>query len=225
MPKGRFRETPDYANRRRVLTPAPDCTARIIELYNTRMGVHKIGELLGISSYRVLAVLSDEGVPRRGRGGGNPSDKKPGKLRFHESGLVTCMDCRQQKDPDDFVRHRMKDGSVHYVYCKPCQRKRRTLTDIKTKYKISEQEYEQLNAAQGGQCAICGNPETAKRKTRLAIDHCHQTGKVRALLCSYCNQGIGHFFEDVARLQAAIDYLNSHALKLNSASISCQVEQ
>jgi hypothetical protein len=68
--------------------------------------------------------------------------------------------------------------------------------------------------AQGGCCAVCRKPESARNKRGellpLAVDHCHQTGKVRALLCSLCNKGIGLFGDDPALLRAAADYLERY---------------
>lgn len=48
--------------------------------------------------------------------------------------------------------------------------------------------------AQDGMCALCGKPESVKRNgrvVRLAVDHCHETGRVRGLLCFGCNVSIG----------------------------------
>lgn len=66
--------------------------------------------------------------------------------------------------------------------------------------------------AQGGVCAICKLPEQAThQKTGLprsyAVDHCHSAGRVRGLLCSKCNTGLGSFRDDPALLQSAIEYL------------------
>lgn len=59
--------------------------------------------------------------------------------------------------------------------------------------------------AQGDGCAICGVRRFFGR--HLSIDHDHATGIVRGLLCGNCNSGLGSFHDDVARLKAAIWYL------------------
>src|SRR6267142_4841583 len=71
------------------------------------------------------------------------------------------------------------------------------------RYGISMEEYHALMRRQGGACAICKKiPEKP-----LCIDNCHLTGKVRGLLCTKCNSGIGFYEDDPNRLRAAIDYL------------------
>jgi hypothetical protein len=52
---------------------------------------------------------------------------------------------------------------------------------------VSDADYEALLAAQGGGCAICGNPPKTRR---LDVDHDHKTGKVRGLLCHRCNRAL-----------------------------------
>jgi hypothetical protein len=69
-----------------------------------------------------------------------------------------------------------------------------------------------MNDAQAGVCAICDLPERATRNgvpKRLAVDHDHATGAVRALLCSRCNLAIGYMEDCPARLRAAADYLET----------------
>ncbi|QCU78667.1 hypothetical protein E7744_11295 [Citricoccus sp. SGAir0253] len=66
---------------------------------------------------------------------------------------------------------------------------------------------------QGGVCAICGKPETVMRFGKLktlSVDHNHVTGAPRGLLCQGCNQGIGHFAEDIAVMNSAVRYLETH---------------
>lgn len=81
-------------------------------------------------------------------------------------------------------------------------------------YGLTPADYDDLLAAQRGVCAICGQAEAIRQPHRvapgasdLAVDHCHETGRVRGLLCMLCNTAIGKFNDDPARLRAAADYL------------------
>ena len=78
---------------------------------------------------------------------------------------------------------------------------------LRADFGIGVEDYERLYAAQGGCCAICGRTHSDRRGHRLAVDHCHATGRVRGLLCSSCNQGLGKFADDPERLRRAADYL------------------
>ena len=65
---------------------------------------------------------------------------------------------------------------------------------------------------QNGVCAICGNPETATSHgtiRRLSVDHDHETGEVRGLLCSKCNFALGLFYSE-GLLNSAKDYLRGY---------------
>jgi hypothetical protein len=84
---------------------------------------------------------------------------------------------------------------------------------FKRYYGIDFKEYQKMHDDQNGLCAICGNPETAVHdgKARsLAVDHDHETGEVRQLLCRACNSGIGHLNDDMNRVEAAFLYLKRH---------------
>lgn len=80
-------------------------------------------------------------------------------------------------------------------------------TVAKVKYGISKSEIENIWKKQGEACPICGKKKEVSGK-RFHIDHCHTTGKIRGLLCSKCNMGIGIFDEDLDRIQNAINYLS-----------------
>ena len=78
-------------------------------------------------------------------------------------------------------------------------------------YGVDTAWYDATFAAQGGVCAICHKPENKTIKgvvLRLAVDHCHDTHKVRGLLCQACNRGIGCFSHDPVVLRSAIEYLD-----------------
>ena len=77
------------------------------------------------------------------------------------------------------------------------------------KYGISRDDLDALIAAQDGKCAICKGAPTGKGD-RLHVDHCHTSGKVRALLCHHCNTLLGLAGDDPARLRAAAAYLEAH---------------
>lgn len=67
-------------------------------------------------------------------------------------------------------------------------------------------------AEQNGVCAICEKPETTMRKGKLkalAVDHDHESGRVRSLLCQRCNMALGMVDDDVALLRKFIDYVTS----------------
>jgi hypothetical protein len=71
-------------------------------------------------------------------------------------------------------------------------------------YGLTHDEFLALLDAQGGVCAICGNGE---QRRALAVDHDHETGAVRGLLCDRCNPMLGYARDNAAVLQAAIAYL------------------
>jgi len=80
-------------------------------------------------------------------------------------------------------------------------------------YGCTPEEYVAMFLGQQGKCAICHRAETRRYKGRLrnlAVDHDHETGKIRALLCAACNIGIGSFRHDPNHLRAAKAYLDFH---------------
>ncbi len=93
--------------------------------------------------------------------------------------------------------------------------------DFKRHYGITLCQYNDMFSKQNGKCLICDNEEKAKHpvsnmKRRLAVDHCHDTGIVRGLLCTNCNLALGGFMDSPAILEEAIKYLENHSLNYRS---------
>lgn len=87
--------------------------------------------------------------------------------------------------------------------------------NIKRKYGLSKEQHEVMKIAHDNLCAICHKKETSidnnGSKRALAIDHCHETGKVRGLLCTNCNTLIGRAKDSVDVLNSAIQYLEKYS--------------
>ena len=143
-----------------------------------------------------------------------------------------CSVCREVKSLEEFVKARQKrDG--YTGRCKACKSKkdRANYTTekgrrgwLRQKFGITPEDYDQMLADQGGRCAICGRedsksilnpnkPAAHKSIHRLHVDHDHETGQVRALLCGTCNRGIGMFLDNADLVYAAATYLRSWELK------------
>lgn len=75
---------------------------------------------------------------------------------------------------------------------------------IRKKYGVTAQRYEEMVKSQNGVCYICSKSNKLKR---LAVDHNHSTGEVRALLCNKCNVVLAHSGEDVIILYKCIEYI------------------
>ncbi len=84
---------------------------------------------------------------------------------------------------------------------------------LKKLYGIDLVEYQRLLDVQGGVCAICGQPPVGGKTSSasLHVDHDHETGRVRGLLCTKCNPAIGQFDDDPKLLEAAAEYLRKKA--------------
>jgi hypothetical protein len=97
-----------------------------------------------------------------------------------------------------------KENFHNEKYCSLCKKIKKHEGNIK-QYKISIEEYNYLLKKQNGVCAICLNIDKTRK---LAVDHDHETMKVRGLLCFSCNIGLGYFKDSRILLIQAIKYLN-----------------
>lgn len=141
--------------------------------------------------------------------------------------LKLCTKCDTYRPIDQFHKNKVsKDG--RHNYCKACRiayqkewhknnptyhtdyinSNHGQSTNLFRKYGITKDQYNSMLAEQNGNCKICKTHYT-KFKRDLHVDHCHQTGKVRGLLCVCCNTGLGKFKDSIELLQQAITYIQS----------------
>lgn len=125
-----------------------------------------------------------------------------------------CSKCQRDLPADQFYKDaRYPDGLRRW--CRACcganviaryyrlsVRERREM-DLRKTHGITHDEYDALLGAQGGACGICG----LTFEEYLHVDHDHETGAVRGLLCRRCNTGMGQLGDTVEGLQRALDYL------------------
>ena len=86
--------------------------------------------------------------------------------------------------------------------------------DLKKRFGITLEYYYEMLNKQNHVCAICKRPENAvDHRTglprALAVDHCHISGKIRGLLCTQCNRGLGKFNDNTEYLESAVEYLKN----------------
>jgi hypothetical protein len=122
------------------------------------------------------------------------------KNKLYKGGIRPhCIECRRDYELKSYHKHKHKRP---YVYEEDKDRK------LQKSYGIGYAEYLKMLDAQNNACAICGTKDTGNRKA-FHVDHCHDTGKIRGLLCGNCNSGIGNLRDDINLLQRAIEYLQS----------------
>ena len=179
---------------------------------------------------RQAAVVAARGTRTCQRCGQAIADDRHGQSRYCSSECYT-KDYNQAKAAQ-LKRERLakvgpcricnakipESRTARAVYCSDeCQQRAAAIQQTvkgytrRRAYGITPDEYAALLESQGGVCAICKQPETTKRGgllVGLAVDHDHGSGRVRGILCTNCNQGLGRFADDPARLRAAGDYLS-----------------
>jgi len=89
------------------------------------------------------------------------------------------------------------------------QKRKQTMRSLylRRKYGITIEQYEDMHQTQEGRCGICSIEEQEAPRKILNVDHCHETGVVRGLLCDRCNLGIGILGDNLNSVQRALDYL------------------
>jgi len=146
--------------------------------------------------------------------------------------MKQCSKCNQTKSLSDFYII-PKSGNPHGS-CKECfklsskrsreklGREHRKNYELQWHYGIGLEEYNEMLNQQGGKCA-CGSTTGRSNAEALHVDHDHNTGLIRGLLCHRCNRAIG-LVDDPASLRALADYIesaNARSTKRYASGRSC----
>lgn len=118
-----------------------------------------------------------------------PHSKTKDKLR------ADCKKCTYKA-----VRIRVEQNPEKY---KPPKRN----SWLMRKYGLSNEDYEKMLYLHASSCGICGSKDPKGKRKYFCIDHNHETGKIRGLLCQHCNTALGCFQDKQDVLQKAINYL------------------
>lgn len=135
----------------------------------------------------------------------------------------TCKECGETKLLSEFSPKWESGQGKHYRLhsCDPCRNAARRSyrrsnytryyrhhknSSLKSLYGITIDDYDEMYDDQEGCCAICGTHQSELRLA-LQVDHCHDTGIIRGLLCGYCNSVLGYMGDDPEVLDNAAAYL------------------
>ncbi len=148
--------------------------------------------------------------------------------------MPTCSRCKSIKARRDFRERKDAKNGLQY-WCRDCeneanrqryvprpkklkkkkdpQKVKRDARDrmLRYRYGITLKEVNEMYESQNGKCDICFTKRPKKGTSGLYVDHCHETRKVRGLLCPSCNAAIGKFKENTKTLKRAIEYLDKHS--------------
>lgn len=125
-----------------------------------------------------------------------------------EQGRYCCSKCREWKSVDEFNKNKQQLSGINYM-CRPCSRAHVRTYNLPVKYGISAAAFAEMLLAQGGKCACCNQQFAVegKKTDRPCVDHNHQTGEVRALLCGRCNLAAGNVLDSSVRAEQLAAYL------------------
>ena len=134
------------------------------------------------------------------------------------SGEKQCSLCKTIKSLTDFPKNKQGKYGVHSqcLVCRQQVHKYKYANGdsyalrLKKLYNLSVDEYEQMYAEANGCCQVCGIKEEHLNK-RLAVDHCHTTGKVRGLLCTKCNTALGQLEDSLEIISSLYSYLKERS--------------
>ncbi len=134
--------------------------------------------------------------------------QRPGQ---HKTRCKPCESllARQQRDSDPGIRARAAERARERRNNLTAEEKRviNRRNSLSTNFGISTEDFDEMLKMQGGKCPICGTEDAGGRWGQFHVDHDHDTGRIRGLLCSHCNTSLGLFNDNVEHMVKAITYL------------------
>lgn len=128
--------------------------------------------------------------------------------------------CNNYFQHTHFIKRKSNIRVNYYCYKnKEADRKKSWKHKLKTFFKITEEIYNEMLLQQNECCAICEKHQSQFNKL-LSIDHNHKTSKIRGLLCTSCNHGIGLLKENIDLIYSCINYLNKKPIKFEKDTIN-----
>ncbi|UXY18841.1 endonuclease VII domain-containing protein [Streptomyces cynarae] len=121
-------------------------------------------------------------------------------------GHKLCRMCGEAKPHSEWHRNATASDGLS-TRCKACRAARGRQDHLKRQYGITEAERDELIASQAGVCCICLSAPAAH------VDHCHETGRVRGVLCFSCNAALGQFKDRPDVIRRAATYVEGNAWK------------
>ena len=125
-------------------------------------------------------------------------------------GRYKCSNCQEWKYPLAYNKNRQQKSGLNYM-CKPCSKMVVRGYNLPSKYGITVAQYAEMLLSQGSKCACCKNTFSleGKKADRACVDHNHNTGEVRAILCGRCNLAAGNVLDSSERAEQIMNYLKS----------------
>jgi len=132
-----------------------------------------------------------------------------------------CFKCKKEKEAKCFHADPRNTKTGLYSWCRVCKSEktaqwnkdnfdRRRNTELKRNYGIYLEDYKKMKEAQNNCCATCKRNESELKRS-LMVDHCHDSGKIRGLLCDECNLSLGKIKDNIETLKNMILYLKNNS--------------
>jgi hypothetical protein len=183
-----------------------------------------LAKVYGVSGETVRRALADSGIKADRRRSGQASWSARHGLPLdegdQETGFRWCSECRERKPMTEFYwrKNRERQPTMRNRKCKPCHYvAAKAGADLRANrrkylYGMTADEYNHLRKRQLDRCAICLEPAIDDVGRGLRVDHDHESGVVRGLLCDFCNRGLGMFKDNPDFIRAAAEYVERGGL-------------